>query len=254
MSACAWSERGLRANLPRTVRGIAYPFVSFEDLSSQMHAGGEERDLELTSAEGLRDGEWVLATVSVGKDSIAVAARAIDRGAGLRLAFLDRDWERLWSFANGDAPPSCRPSASPSALEVQAPPGSTVLVIDDDPDLQNVVCCMLRGAGFGTHAVDSGEAAFDVLRRQPVDLLVLDWSLPTMTGIEFCRRLRRDPMFESLPVLFLSAHSSEKDILEAFSAGADDFVSKPFRAPELRARVLGLLQRSRLPPSSARVR
>jgi two-component system, OmpR family, phosphate regulon response regulator PhoB len=233
------------------VRGIVYPFESFEALSAQMDVGVEERDLELLRPEGLRDGEWVLATVSVGEDSIAVAARAVDRGAGLRLAFLDRDWEQLWSFANGDAPPSGRPSTPSPAFEIQAPPGSTVLVVDDDPDLQNVVCCMLRGAGFGTQAVDSGEAAFDLLRQHPVDLLVLDWSLPTMTGIEFCKRLRRDPNFGHLPVLFLSAHSSERDILEAFSAGADDFVSKPFRAPELRARVLGLLQRSRA-PSSAR--
>mgnify|MGYP003498538536 FL=1 len=100
--------------------------------------------------------------------------------------------------------------------------------------------------------MSSAEEAFDLLRESRPDLMVLDWNLPGMSGVEFCRRLRKEPRLGRLPVLFLTAHSSTSDIVEAFSAGADDFVSKPFRAPELAARVLGLIRRAQMPPQSVR--
>jgi two-component system phosphate regulon response regulator PhoB len=90
------------------------------------------------------------------------------------------------------------------------------------------------------------------LREHEVDLVVLDWNLPGMSGVEFCKRLRKDRSLCGLPVLFLTAHSSGKDLLEAFDAGADDFVSKPFRALELSARMLGLLRRAQMPEHAAR--
>ncbi|HEX2672589.1 MAG TPA: response regulator, partial [Polyangiaceae bacterium] len=66
---------------------------------------------------------------------------------------------------------------------------------------------------------------------------------PGMNGLELCQRLRSDKQHHALPIMFLTGHSSSSDLVQAFEAGADDFVSKPFRAPELRARVLGLLRR-----------
>ena len=219
----------------------------------QMEVGGDEQELELPCCDGLRDGEWVLATVTVGEDGTSVAACVVDRGDGLRLAFTDRDWATLWKFANSDEPPSMPPPSMPlPAFEIKAPPDASVLIVDDDSDLQNVVGAMLRSAGFRTEAVSSAEEAFDSLRQARPDLMVLDWNLPGMSGIDFCRRLRREARLGRLPVLFLTAHSSTRDIVEAFAAGADDFVSKPFRAPELAARVLSLIRRANLPPPSTR--
>jgi len=235
------------------VRGIVLQSESYEALALQMEVGGDEQELELPCSDGLKDGEWVLATFCVGDESTAVAACVVDRGDGLRLAFTDRDWSRLWQFANSSEPPSIPPPSMPlPAFEIRAPEDASVLIVDDDDDLQNVVCAMLRAAGFQAAAVSSAEEAFDTLRQGRPDLMVLDWNLPGMSGVDFCRRLRKEPRMSRLPVLFLTAHSSTSDIVEAFAAGADDFVSKPFRAPELAARVLGLIRRAQMPPPSVR--
>lgn len=235
------------------MRGIILQSDSYQALALQMEAGGDEQELELPCTDGLKDGEWVLATFTVGDEATAVAACVVDRGDGLRLAFTERDWSRLWQFANADDPPTIPPPSMPlPAFEVRAPSDASVLIVDDDADLQNVVCAMLKASGFQTCAVGSAEEAFDLLRQTRPDLMVLDWNLPGMSGVEFCRRLRREPRLGRLPVLFLTAHSSTGDIVEAFSAGADDFVSKPFRAPELAARVLGLIRRAQMPPPSVR--
>ena len=229
------------------MRGILYTFESFEALALLMEAGGDEQELELPFTDGLRDGEWVTATFSVGEDATAVAACAVDRGYGLRLAFTDRDWSMLWQFANSIEPPTIPPpSMAAPSFNIRAPLDTHVLVVDDDPDLLNVVSAMLRSAGFHTAGVGSAEEAFDALRDAPMDLVVLDWNLPGMSGIDFCQRLRKEDRFARLPILFLTAHSSTADVVTAFKAGADDFVSKPFRGPELAARVLSLVRRSQL--------
>ncbi len=235
------------------MRGIVYPFDSYDALSLLMEAGGDEQDLELPCCEEFKDGEWVLCTIGVGEDTLAIAACVVDRGDGLRLAFRPHDWEQLWQFANADGPPTPPPPSLPQSMPHVAPPADArVLVVDDDPDLQRVVSRMLRSDGFSVAAVSSAEEAFDHLRGESADLLVLDWNLPGMTGIEFCRRLRSQRPWARLPVLFLTAHASSQDIVEAFDAGADDFVSKPFRARELAARIHGLLRRSQMPPPSRR--
>jgi len=227
------------------VHGIALEYPSFDGLLAAL-GDSAEHELELPSLEGLTDGQWIVVAFTIGDESTSVAARVEDRGEGLRLTFADRDWSRLFSFASGDAPPSCPPDCRGSGPElVSAPPGTRVLVVDDDAATQTIVCQLLRSSGICPESAGSAEEALAVLESTSADLVVLDWSLPGMTGVELCQKLRQDTRLAGLPVLFLTAHSTSEDLVRAFEAGADDFVSKPFRAPELRARVLGLLRRSR---------
>jgi two-component system, OmpR family, phosphate regulon response regulator PhoB len=120
-----------------------------------------------------------------------------------------------------------------------------VLIVDDDPDIREVVSVMLEAVGLRVVAVESGEVALERIAREPFDLLVLDWNLPRMTGLDLCRALRKDPALATLPVLFLTANASSQDMVEAFASGGDDYVVKPFRAPELGARIFSLLRRAR---------
>ena len=237
------------------MRDVLYTFESFGELAIEMEAGGDEQELDLREEHrglGLKASEWVLATFAIYEDAISVAACAADRGLGLHLAFEDRDWQQLWQFANSDGPPSAPPPsvAGNPISNVQAPPGAVVLVVDDEQNIQHVVSEVLRKDGFSVVGAFSAEEAFDQVRDGVPDLIVLDWNLPGMTGIDFCRRLRRERNTARLPIMFLTSNSSSEHLVEAFEAGADDFVAKPFRAPELGARVMGLLRRASLRPPS----
>ena len=145
---------------------------------------------------------------------------------------------------------SPRPASIPSMLtpsgRFPATMSARVLLVDDDPDIRDVVGAMLEAVGLVVEPVTSAETALDRVRESHFDLLVLDWSLPGMTGLDLCRKIRAEESLNAIPVLFLTAHSSSKDIVDAFASGADDYVAKPFRAPELGARIFGLLRRARL--------
>jgi two-component system, OmpR family, phosphate regulon response regulator PhoB len=235
------------------VRGIVCEFPNFAILDKVIAEGKDEQEIDLPCCEAVTDGEWLVVTVTVGTESTAVAGRAEDRGHGLRLTFTERDWQRLEEFSEDGGPPSL-PPVTPARLPhpVQAEPGTRVLIVDDDLSLQTIVGTMLEASGISAVRAGSAEEAYDVMAMTPVDLLVLDWSLPGMSGLDLCKKLRQEPRFGSVPILFLTSHSSGDDLVTAFDAGADDFVAKPFRAPELKARVLGLLRRTRTmsaPPS-----
>ena len=132
------------------MRGIQYCFESLDDLAVLLEVGGDEQELEIHDTTSLRDGEWIMATFSVGEDNTSVAACVVDRGDDLRLSFSERDWARLWQFANSGGPPSVPPASLPApAVEIEVPQESSVLVVDDDPDLQQVVKALLASAGFG---------------------------------------------------------------------------------------------------------
>jgi len=226
------------------VRTTSFEYPTFADLQDELRANGDEHDLALADCPGVRDGEWLLATFAVGEETTSLAGCVVDLNGELRLSFEERDWYTLLRFARGDGLPSVAPVASVSKLAtVTPPPNCPVLVVDANPDVQAVVRAVLEAKGFDAKSATSAEEAFERLRGACVKLIIVDWDLPGMSGIEFCRRLRREPAFREMPVLVLTAHASQSAILEAFEAGADDFVSKPFRAHELGIRILGLLGR-----------
>lgn len=120
-----------------------------------------------------------------------------------------------------------------------------VIAVDDDPDVLGTLERVLVRENFDAQMISSGAEAIKVLDKAQPDLLILDIIMPEMDGIAVCRRLREDPRFTSLPILFLTAKGSTDDIVEGLDAGADDYIIKPFELAELRARVYALLRRSK---------
>ncbi len=117
---------------------------------------------------------------------------------------------------------------------------SKILIVDDDPDIRNVLKLLLR-TDYETAEAENGEAAVEYMRANPdTDLIILDVMMPGMDGIETCEVIRG---FSNVPILFLTAKSQERDRLAAYQSGGDDFLSKPFSQPELLAKVRSLLRR-----------
>ena len=122
----------------------------------------------------------------------------------------------------------------------------TVLVVDDDPHIRDLLVFALQKAGLATREAADGEAALADLDSHPSDLVVLDINMPRMDGIEACRRIRARG---DLPVLFLSSRDEEIDRVLGIELGADDYVVKPFSPREVVARVAAILRRAaRTPP------
>jgi two-component system phosphate regulon response regulator PhoB len=123
--------------------------------------------------------------------------------------------------------------------------GAHVLLVDDDPTVRDMVVAMLEAVGLIVGTAESAEDALARIGKEYYDLLVLDWNLPKMNGLELCKEIRRRDDVSHLPILMLTGNAASKDVVLAFAAGADDYVTKPFRAPELGARIFSLLRRSR---------
>ncbi len=119
----------------------------------------------------------------------------------------------------------------------------TILVVDDEPDLCEILSYNLQCAGYDTIVAHSGVEALQVDFAQ-VDLVLLDVMMPTMNGIEVAHNLRTREDSQAVPIIFLTALDSEQDKLDGFDAGADDYISKPFSVKELMARVKAVLSRS----------
>ncbi len=115
-----------------------------------------------------------------------------------------------------------------------------VLLVEDELDLARIVARELEAAGFDVRQAQDGETALACLASQPPDVVVLDWMLPGMDGLEVLRRLRQT---SALPVLMLTARAEEIDRVIGLEVGADDYLTKPFGARELVARVRALLRR-----------
>ncbi len=120
-------------------------------------------------------------------------------------------------------------------------PSSRILVVDDEPQIVRGLKIILRSAGYAVQEADTVAAALAVLAVRPPDALVLDLVLPDGPGVEVCREVRR---WSQLPILVLSAVGDEREKVKALDAGADDYVTKPFGADELLARLRALLRRT----------
>lgn len=116
-----------------------------------------------------------------------------------------------------------------------------VLVVDDDPDVAELVRTVLSIAGHSVQVEGDGQRGIAAASALHPDLIVLDWMMPGMTGIDVCRTLRQDRSFDDTRIIMLTAKSKQSDIDAARGAGADDYVLKPFAPRELRRRVAELL-------------
>lgn len=120
-----------------------------------------------------------------------------------------------------------------------------ILVVEDEPPLQKLLAYNLEAAGFDTTQAYDGEEALTLIDERAPDLVLLDWMLPQLSGLEVCRRLRRRPDTAHLPIIMLTARGEEPDRLRGLDTGADDFIAKPFSPAELIARVRAVLRRVR---------
>ncbi len=120
-----------------------------------------------------------------------------------------------------------------------------ILIVEDETAVVTLLRYNLEREGFEVDAALDGREAMIAVDENPPDLVLLDWMLPEMSGIEVCRQLRRKPVSKSIPVIMLTARGEESDTVRGLDAGADDYVTKPFSPAELVARMHALLRRSR---------
>ena len=119
-----------------------------------------------------------------------------------------------------------------------------ILVVDDEPDIVDLVSYNLRKEGFTVTAASDAEEALKKIRAEDVSLVLLDLMLPGMQGMELCRVLKKDPKTDNLPIIMLTAKVEEVDRVIGLESGADDYITKPFSPRELVARVKAVLRRS----------
>lgn len=120
-------------------------------------------------------------------------------------------------------------------------------MVDDEPQIRRVMRMTLTGEGYEVDDARSGEQALEKLRGARYDLMLLDWNLPGMGGLETCRQIRAT---SELAIIMLTIRNAEHDKVQALDAGADDFITKPFSMPELLARIRAALRRMPLSPEA----
>ncbi|MEM1298263.1 MAG: phosphate regulon transcriptional regulator PhoB [Pseudomonadota bacterium] len=130
--------------------------------------------------------------------------------------------------------------------------GARILAVEDEDALSALLEYNLEQEGFSVQVVADGDDAMMALDEERPDLVLLDWMLPGLSGIEICRRIRARPELRDMPVIMLTARGEEGDRIRGLNTGADDYLTKPFSLPELVARVRALLRRAR-PTISAEV-
>ncbi len=122
---------------------------------------------------------------------------------------------------------------------------TTILVADDDPDIRELITFKLEQSGYQVASCGDGPSALAAVGRSAPDLLLLDLNMPGMSGLDVCRAVRRDPATATVPVIMLTARTQEADVEASFSAGADDYIPKPFSPREVVSRVEAVLARTK---------
>jgi two-component system phosphate regulon response regulator PhoB len=121
----------------------------------------------------------------------------------------------------------------------------TVLVVEDEPAQREVLAYNIQAEGYLVMTAEAGDEALDIVRETPPDVIVLDWMLPHVSGIEVCRQLKMGGDTARIPIIMLSARSEEVDKIRGLETGADDYVTKPYSVAELLARLRTQLRRVR---------
>lgn len=119
-----------------------------------------------------------------------------------------------------------------------------IFIVEDEPSIVALVKYNLEKENFKVLVCANGEEALKEIKLAEPDLILLDWMLPDLSGIEICKALRKDPKFKNLPIIMLTAKNQEEDKVLGLNTGADDYLAKPFSYSELIARVKALLRRS----------
>jgi two-component system phosphate regulon response regulator PhoB len=125
--------------------------------------------------------------------------------------------------------------------------GNTILVVEDEADIREMLSFALERAGYTVVEAGDAEEALGRLEGPLPDLVIVDWMLPGMSGLDLARRLRRDDLTAELPLIMLTARGEEADKLRSYDVGIDDYVTKPFSPRELAARIKAVLRRSGAP-------
>lgn len=118
-----------------------------------------------------------------------------------------------------------------------------IVIVEDEMSLVTMLRYNLEKEGYRVLTAMDGEEGLAMIEENHPDLALLDWMMPLLSGIEVCRRIRRNPALGDLPIIMLTARSEEADKVRGFNVGADDYLSKPFSLPELKARIKALLRR-----------
>lgn len=120
---------------------------------------------------------------------------------------------------------------------------ASILIVEDEASIHQLLDYNLKAEGFRTRVVENGEDVHSAILDEMPDLILLDWMLPGLSGIEVCRLIRARPETQSLPIIMLTARGEESERIRGLATGADDYIVKPFSVPEVMARVRSILRR-----------
>ena len=118
-----------------------------------------------------------------------------------------------------------------------------ILIVDDEPAIAEMLSTCIEMAGYKVKLAANGEIAYQMIIQDPPDLVLADWMMPMLSGIELTRKLRRIEKYAELPIILLTARTEEDDKVTGLDAGADDYISKPFSPREVLARIKAVLRR-----------